>query len=78
MVTGTSSLELTLSLAANNGQYTPETPQPTEEQNQRWSEAELVAHLDAVGKGKSTGKGKNGGKAGFDECSVCRGKDFDS
>ena len=35
-------------------------------------EAEYVAHLDALGKGKAEGKGKS--KAGVDECLVCRGK----
>ena len=65
VVSGTSSFEPTSSLKARNDQDTPETPQPTE-QDQRWLEAEWVAYLDAVGKGKSKGTGKNGGKADVD------------
>ena len=72
VIMGTSSLEPTLSLATDNAQEKPETPHPAREQEQQWSEAEWVAHLDALGKDKAKGKGK--GKAGVDECSVCRGK----
>ena len=57
VVMGTSSLEQKLQLAALNDQDTSKAPQATEEQDQRWSEAEFAAHLDAVGKGK--GKGNN-------------------
>ena len=67
VVMGTSSLEPTMSLQVDGSPLVPVEPSHTtgEQQQQRqWSEAELVEHLDALGKGKAMGKGK--GKAGPD------------
>ena len=56
----TSRFEQTWKLAADNDQEQPGSPQTTEgEQDQRCLEAERIAHLGAVGKGKSKGNGEN-------------------
>ena len=64
MVTGMSSLGQTLKLTAVNDQDKPEMSHPTEtEQDQRRLEAEWVAHLDILDKGKNKGKGKSASQA---------------